>query len=268
MPLIFFSRILRSEALVYKSYFFRRAIFGNYSTLDSYTNTAISHTFAYLSRWCRNPWQSLYNPLLKLLSHNFHHSSCSHVLGNKKVHAYYVPSRKKQAQFYERLAWDKALQWEKRQQMGSNRKKLIVESEVSRAVAWRGGKGGRAWRHAFKAAVPWYQILVSCSDWSSVFMLTDLWFCWQYHPLSISRSYNSGKDFLKHGFRASNTNFFARLFTYPSAPRKAKNIPVICFKKKKKHSKYGAFLTLFCDKLRSHLQSNWLINRRSKGTVL
>ena len=28
-------------------------------------------------------------------SHNFHHGSCSHVLGNAKVHEYQVPSRKK-----------------------------------------------------------------------------------------------------------------------------------------------------------------------------
>ena len=28
--------------------------------------------------------------------------------------------------------------------------------------------------------------------------------CWQYRALSVSRSYNSGKDFWKHGFRASN----------------------------------------------------------------
>ena len=27
--------------------------YGNYSTLDSHTNTVISHTFAYSSRWCR-----------------------------------------------------------------------------------------------------------------------------------------------------------------------------------------------------------------------
>ena len=27
--------------------------------------------------------------------HNFHHGSCSHVLGSKKVHVYQVPSRKK-----------------------------------------------------------------------------------------------------------------------------------------------------------------------------
>ena len=39
-------------------------------------------------------------------------------------------------------------------------------------------------------------------------------------------------------------------------------------KKKKKHSKYRAFLILFCDKLRSHLRSDWLINRRSKDTAL
>ena len=47
-----------------------------------------------------------------------------------------------------------------------------------------------------------------------------------------------------------------RLFAYPLASRRAKNIPVICCEKKKKHSKYGAFLTLFCDKLWSHLQSD------------
>ena len=44
--LIFFSRILRSEALVYKSFFFSEELFyGNYSTLDSHTNTVISHAF-------------------------------------------------------------------------------------------------------------------------------------------------------------------------------------------------------------------------------
>ena len=43
-----FRRILRSEALVYKSYFFsEQPFYGNYSTLDSHTNTVISHAFAY-----------------------------------------------------------------------------------------------------------------------------------------------------------------------------------------------------------------------------
>ena len=162
------------------------------------------------------------------------------------------------------LAWDQALQWEKKAQVQIGK---ISVSEASRAVAWGGGKGGGAWRHSFNVAVPWYQILVSCSDWSSVFMLTDLQCCWQYHALSISRSYNSGKDLLKHEFPASNTNLFARLLAYPLTPRRAENMPVICCKKTKKHSKYWAFLILSSDKLQSHLQSDGLISRRSKGTA-
>ena len=59
-PSNFFSRILRSEALVYKSYFFSEQLFyGNYSKLVSHTNTVISHAFAYSSRWRRKPWQGL-----------------------------------------------------------------------------------------------------------------------------------------------------------------------------------------------------------------
>ena len=69
-----------------------------------------------------------------------------------------------------------------------------------------------------------FNVMIKCQH---VFMLTDSWCCWQYRALSISRSYNSGKDFLKHGFRACNTNFFAKLFAYPSAPRRSKNMPVI-----------------------------------------
>ena len=107
---------------------------------------------------------------------------------------------------------------------GKNRGQIgnISASEASWAVSWGGGMGGGARSHTFDAAFQWYQILVSSSDWSNVFMLTYSRCCWQYRSLSISRSYNSGKDFLKHGFRASNTNFFARPFTYPSAPRRAK----------------------------------------------
>ena len=41
-----FRRILRSEALVYKSYFFsEQPFYGNHSTLDSHTNTVVSHAF-------------------------------------------------------------------------------------------------------------------------------------------------------------------------------------------------------------------------------
>ena len=163
------------------------------------------------------------------------------------------------------LAWDQAPRSGKKAQ--GQRGKISV-SEASRAVAWGGRKGGRAWRHAFNATVPWYQTLVSCSDWSKVFMLTDSRCSWQYHALSISRSYNSGKDLLKHRLPANNTNLFARLLVYPSTPRRAKNMPVICCKKKNKHSKYRAFLILSCDKLQSHLQSDGLISPHSKGTAL
>ena len=38
---------VRSEALDYKSYFSEEPFYGNYSTLDSHTNTVISHAFAY-----------------------------------------------------------------------------------------------------------------------------------------------------------------------------------------------------------------------------
>ena len=57
----FFRRILRSEALDYKSYFFsEQPFYGNYSTLDPHTNIVISHAFAYSSRWRRKPWQGLW----------------------------------------------------------------------------------------------------------------------------------------------------------------------------------------------------------------
>ena len=55
-PSIFFRRILRSDALVYKSFFFfEQPFYGNFSTLDSHTNTVISHVFAYSSRCRRKP---------------------------------------------------------------------------------------------------------------------------------------------------------------------------------------------------------------------
>ena len=46
-PSHFFSRTFRSEALVYNSYFVFRTAERNYSTLDSHTNTIISHAVAY-----------------------------------------------------------------------------------------------------------------------------------------------------------------------------------------------------------------------------
>ena len=47
----FFSRIVRSEALVCNSHFFsEEPFYGNYSTLGSYTNTVIYFAVAYSSK--------------------------------------------------------------------------------------------------------------------------------------------------------------------------------------------------------------------------
>ena len=64
-PSSFFRRDLRSEALVYNSYFFSgQPFYGNYFTLDSHINTVISHAFAYSSRWWL--WQGLLSQKLPL----------------------------------------------------------------------------------------------------------------------------------------------------------------------------------------------------------
>ena len=52
--------ILVLLARYYTRYMFR----GNYSTLDSHTNTVISHAVAYLSRWLQN-LEKAYSKLLK-----------------------------------------------------------------------------------------------------------------------------------------------------------------------------------------------------------
>ena len=51
-----FGKIPCCVALVYSSYFFpENPFYGNYSTLDSHTNTVISHAFACSSRCGRKP---------------------------------------------------------------------------------------------------------------------------------------------------------------------------------------------------------------------
>ena len=44
-------------------FFSEQPFYGNYSTLDSHTNTVISHAFAYSSRWRQKPWQGLFRRL-------------------------------------------------------------------------------------------------------------------------------------------------------------------------------------------------------------
>ena len=61
---IFFSIMLKNDSFSLQLIFFsEQLLYGNYSTLDSHTNTIISHAFAYSSRWCQKPWQGLFDGL-------------------------------------------------------------------------------------------------------------------------------------------------------------------------------------------------------------
>ena len=72
-PPKFFRTFLCFVALLYNWYFFsEQPFYGNHSTLDSHTNTVISHTFAYSSRWRRKPWQGLLIFTLVLIRNTFY----------------------------------------------------------------------------------------------------------------------------------------------------------------------------------------------------
>ena len=55
-----YNPLLRSFSLQL-IFFSQKLFYGNYATLDSHTNTVISHTFAYSSRWHWKQWQGLLN---------------------------------------------------------------------------------------------------------------------------------------------------------------------------------------------------------------
>ena len=67
-------------------FFSEQPFYGNYSTLDSHTNTVISHTFAYSSRWRRKPWQGLSHFEKDLLKCIF---TVQFILGWKQEWAFY-----------------------------------------------------------------------------------------------------------------------------------------------------------------------------------
>ena len=52
------------------TFFSEQPFYGNYLTLDSHTNTVISHTFAYSSRWRRKLWQGLFLSALQKVRGN------------------------------------------------------------------------------------------------------------------------------------------------------------------------------------------------------
>ena len=62
------------------------------------------------------------------------------------------------------VAWDQAPQWVKKAKKGVKWEKVCERSKPSAGLGM--GKGRRSLETCFDAAIPWYQILESCSDWS------------------------------------------------------------------------------------------------------
>ena len=161
------------------------------------------------------------------------------MLGNKKVPAYYIPSQKKQAQFYARLAWDRALQWGKRQQMSSNRKNSGEQSEPSGYLGRRKG-----WRS-----------LEACL-WCSCFMIPDsgimLWLVQCLHVdrfvvlLKVSRSFNItllqfGKRFFKTWISSKQYKFLCEAFYLSLSSKKSKKYTCDLLQKEKEAFKIWSF---------------------------
>ena len=158
------------------------------------------------------------------------------------------------------LAWEQAPQWGKKTKNGIS----------SRAVAWGGERstdpGDMPLMPKFhyiapdSGTMPW---LVKCRHVDILAVLLT-----EPHSFNITLL-QFGRRFFKTRISCMQYNFLCETLRLSLGSRKSKwNMPVICCKKRKKHSKYRAFLILSCDKLRSHLQSRWLINRRSKRTAL
>ena len=136
-------------------------------------------------------------------------------------------------------AWGQAPQWGKKAKNGVNKEKYRLAKRAERYS----GEGERAAEPGDMPLIPpfhdtrfWYYALIG--QMSSCWQIrgaVDSIALFQYPAPTIRE-----KILLRHWFRASNTNFFVRLFVYHSAPRTAKSMPVICCRKKKNHSKYGA----------------------------
>ena len=128
----------------------------------------------------------------------------------------------------------------KRQNTGSNRKNMAEPSEPCGCLVMGGGR-------AAEPGDSFDRCLCSMIQDSGIML-------WLVKCLHVDR--------------------FAVLLTLPHStrpyhsPKRAINMPVICCKKKNTLLKYRAFLILSCDKLWWHLRNDWLIDRRSKGTVI
>ena len=147
--------------------------------------------------------------------------------------------RIKQAQFYERLAWDRAWQWGKRQQIGSNRKNSSEQSEPSGCL----GRGKGWWS------------LETCF-WCHHSMIPDsgvmLWLVQYLHVdrfvvlLTVSRSFNImllqfGKRFFKTQISSKQHKFLCETFHLSLGSKKSKKYTCDLLQKEKEAFKIWSF---------------------------
>ena len=71
---------MQSSAFLQLIFFSEQPFNRNYSTVDSHTNTVISHAVTYSSRWRRKPWQDLLSCCFLFSKSNSYPSFCKSIL--------------------------------------------------------------------------------------------------------------------------------------------------------------------------------------------
>ena len=163
------------------------------------------------------------------------------------------------------LAWDQAPQWGEKAN-NKNSKNVEEQSEP------RGGLGRGKWRRSLETCL-----------WCCHSMIPDsgimLWLVKCLHVdrfavrLTVLRSFNVTfllfrQKIFKRQILSKQYKFLCKTFRLSLLQEEQKICLWSVAKRKTKHSTNKAFLALSSDKLRSHLQRNGLINRRSNGTAL
>lgn len=141
---------------------------------------------------------------------------------------------------------------------GVVKQQKIAVSEASQAVNWEGGKGSQAWRHLLLMMSHCWQICAAVDQMNYSIIDLSIWEKDAAHQCCV----------FKHGyFWASNTNFFAHDYSHIPWHEEEKKMPEVCFKGKDVFWILSSYI-LYCDKLQSHLHSDWVISGHSKGTAL
>ena len=143
--------------------------------------------------------------------------------------------------------------WEKGEKRGQ-----IGNCGLGRGKGWRSLETCFWWRHSM---IPDFGSMLWLAK-INVFMLTDSQCCWQFRTLSVScSSLQLGKRFFKTRILSKGYKFLHKTFLLIPQLQEEQKVCLWSVAKKKKPSNYWTFLILYCDKLRPHLQSNWLSHK-------